>query len=145
MLKSVSLATVIALACAGTASAKIEHWSATLDSSQEVGAKTPVPDAKGTATGTVNTVTGKLTWDVTWSGLSGPATAAHFHGPAARGKNARVVVNIGKDSGLKTPTKGSTKLSARGIKELEAGLWYVNVHTAENVGGEIRGQVEVQK
>ncbi len=145
MLKTVALATAIAVGVSGAAAAKIVRWSANLDAAQEVGVKVPVAGAKGTATGTLNTVTRKLTWDVTWSGLSGPADAMHFHGPAPKGKDARVVVNIGKDSGLKSPSKGSTKLSAKGVKELEEGLLYVNVHTKENPGGEIRGQVEVVK
>lgn len=145
MLKTLALATAIAVMLTGAAAAKIVKWTARLDQAQEGDYKAKVEGAAGTASGTLDTITRKLTWDVTWQHLSGAATAMHFHGPAAKGKNAGVVVNIGKDSGLKSPSKGSTKLSAKGVKELEDGLWYVNIHTAKNPGGEIRGQVEVAK
>ncbi len=72
-------------------------------------------------------------------GLSGPATAAHFHGPAAAGANAGVVVPIGNNP--PSPTTGSATLTDDQIKDLEAGKWYANVHTEANKGGEIRGQM----
>src|SRR4051812_6940100 len=43
----------------------------------------PVPTrATGSADVTYDTVTRVVTWNITHSGLSGAATAAHFHGPA---------------------------------------------------------------
>lgn len=109
---------------------------ATLDAAHEVPAKTSA--GKGSLEGTLDTTTRKLTYTVTWSGLSGPATAAHFHGPAAAGANAGVVVAIDKTS----PSKGEATLTEPQMQQLMDGLMYVNVHTAANPGGEIRGQVE---
>jgi hypothetical protein len=82
--------------------------------------------------------TRKLTYTVTYSGLTGPATAAHFHGPAAPGQNAGVVVPFPNAA---NPIRGETTLTEAQAADLLAGRWYVNVHTAAHPGGEIRGQV----
>lgn len=82
-----------------------------------------------------------LTWKLTYAGLSGPATAAHFHGPAMAGQNAGVVVPI--TAPLASPASGNATLSPSQVADLMAGKWYVNVHTAANPGGEIRGQVNI--
>ncbi len=81
-----------------------------------------------------------ITWTVTYSGLSGPAKAAHFHGPAPAGKAAGVVVPITGD--LSSPITGRAALNDGQIGDLRAGQWYVNIHTEKVPGGEIRGQVE---
>ena len=73
------------------------------------------------------------------AGLSGPATAAHFHGPAEAGKNAGVEVPI-PNAGT-SPVEGSATLTEAQAADLTGGKLYVNVHTAANPGGEIRGQV----
>ncbi len=80
-------------------------------------------------------------WKLTYAGLSGPAMAAHFHGPAVAGQNAGVVVPI--TGPLASPVTGSATLSPGQVADLTAGKWYVNVHAAANPGGEIRGQVSV--
>lgn len=98
---------------------------------------------KGTAALTFDTATKKLSWNVKYSGLSGPATAGHIHGPAAMGENAGVAIPFkGK---LKSPIKGSVVLTDAQAADLMAGKDYVNVHTAANKDGEIRGQVEAAK
>ena len=86
-----------------------------------------------------NDVTNVLNWTVTWSGLSGPVSVAHLHGPALSNQNAGVQVGISNISGV----AGNTILGAAQATDLLAGLWYVNIHTALNPGGEIRGQVLV--
>ena len=70
--------------------------------------------------------------------LSGDATAAHFHGPADAGANAGVAVPI---KGTASPMAGSAAITDAQAAELLAGKWYINVHTAANKNGEIRGQV----
>jgi hypothetical protein len=72
--------------------------------------------------------------------LTGPAVAAHFHGPAAEGTNAKPQVAI-KESPISSPIDGSATLTPEQAKDLEAGRWYFNLHTQANPGGEIRGQV----
>ncbi|MGA9007371.1 MAG: CHRD domain-containing protein, partial [Xanthobacteraceae bacterium] len=86
--------------------------------------------------------TKELTWSGTFSGLTGPATAAHFHGPAEPGKNAGVAIWISeKGKTLDSPLKGSATLTDAQASDLQAGLMYANVHTAANPGGELRGQL----
>lgn len=87
---------------------------------------------------TLDKSTRTLRWDMNYSGLSGPATAAHFHGPAMPGANAGVAVPITPPS---SPSKGQATLTEAQMNDLLSGKWYVNVHTAAHPGGEIRGQV----
>jgi CHRD domain len=105
--------------------------------------KSQVPPNNSTGTGTADIdydpATKKLSWKVTYSGLTGPATAAHFHGPAEAGKNAGVAVPIPNIAS--SPAEGSATLTDAQAADLLAGKYYVNVHTAANPGGEIRGQV----
>ena len=97
---------------------------------------------KGTVTATYDPATKVLTWEGNFSGLSGPATAAHFHGPAEVGKNAAPAVWISeKGQNLTSPFKGTATLTDAQAADLEKGLWYANVHTEANKDGEIRGQV----
>ena len=93
---------------------------------------------KGTADVTYDTASKMLTWKVTYAGLTGPATMAHFHGPAAEGANAPVVVPF-KDAA--SGAEGSATLTDAQAADLMAGKMYINVHTEANKGGEIRGQV----
>lgn len=119
------------------ATAETVKYTATLDGSQQ---SPPVTTkGKGTATFTFDTAKKKLSWNVKYSGLSGPATAAHIHGPAAAGENAPPVIPFKK---LKSPIKGSATLTDAQAADLEAGKYYVNVHTAANKDGEIRGQID---
>ena len=125
------------LAAAPPAMAEMVKMSATLAASQEV----PPNDsaAKGTADITFDTETRKLDWTIEYSGLTGDATGAHFHGPAAAGENADVAVPI---EDPKSGAKGSATLTEAQAADLMAGKYYVNIHTAAHAGGEIRGQVE---
>jgi hypothetical protein len=133
MLAVLALGTSVAFA----GSAYAEKMKATLDGKSEV------PPNASTGTGTADidydAATKKLSWKLTYSGLSGPATAAHFHGPAEPGKNAGVAVAI--PNAVETPAEGSAILTDAQAADLVAGKYYVNVHTAANPGGEIRGQV----
>src|ERR1700733_14608637 len=133
MLATLALGTAIAFA--GPAFA--EKMKATLDGKSEVPPNTSA--ATGTADIDYDAATKKLTWKLTYSGLSGPATAAHFHGPAEVGKNAGVAVAI-PNAGT-SPVEGSATLTDAQAADLMAGKYYVNIHTAANPGGEIRGQV----
>lgn len=133
-----ALIATAALAFASPSLAAMMTFKATGSGAQEV----PPNTSKGTATvtATYNTATKVLTWDGTYSGLSGPATAAHFH-KGAPGKNGGVVVPLFAGKTAKSPFKGSKKLTADQAKDLEAGLFYLNIHTAAHPPGEIRGQL----
>jgi hypothetical protein len=130
-----SLAIGAAVAFAGPAFA--DKMKATLDGKSEVPATTSA--ATGTADIDYDAASKKLSWKVTYSGLSGPATAAHFHGPAAAGANAGVKVPISNPA--TSPVEGSATLTDEQAADLTSGKYYVNIHTAANPGGEIRGQV----
>ena len=126
-----------ALGMFAAAQAETLHYTARLDGSQE----TPPNLSKGAghADVTVDTETHKLKWVMDFSGLGGPATMAHFHGPAEPGKAAGVLVPIGAP--LTSPSTGESTLTDEQIVQLRAGMVYLNIHTAEHPAGEIRGQV----
>lgn len=130
------LAIVAGLAFASPASAEEIHIKADLTAAAEVPPNTS--PAKGTADVNFDTATKMLTWKVTYSGLTGPATMAHFHGPAEPGKNAGILVPF---KHLASGAEGSAKLTDDQAADLMAGKMYVNVHTAAHPGGEIRAQV----
>jgi hypothetical protein len=135
-MKTTMLAFAALLALAPAAFAATENFSADLGAASEV----PANDSKGagTLTATYDTTSKKLTYTVSYKDLSGPATMAHFHGPADVTANAPVVVPA-KDAA--NPIKGEATLTDAQAADLQAGKWYFNVHTEKNKGGEIRGQV----
>ena len=114
--------------------------SARLSGASEVPAV--MTDATGIVEASLGSGTNVLTWKITYSGLSGPATGAHFHGPATAGQNAGVVVPI--SAPLASPISGSATLTTAQAADLNAGRWYVNLHTAANPNGEVRGQMGVR-
>lgn len=113
------------------------EMSAQLSGSSEV----PPTSTSGSGNATLKLDEGTkvLSWTVTYKGLSGPATAGHLHGPALPGANAGVVVPF--KGSVASPFTGNATLTDAQIADLKAGKWYVNIHTAANPGGEIRGQV----
>jgi hypothetical protein len=138
MLRLSLLAAVFTAGWVAAASAATMDFTANLTAASEVPPKTS--SGFGDLLATLDTTKKELSYTLTFDGLTGPATAAHFHGPAAVGANAGVVVPIG-GANPTSPAHGTATLTDAQIKDLEAGKWYVNVHTAANPGGEIRGQV----
>jgi CHRD domain len=110
---------------------------ATLNASQEI-PKQAVANAagKGSFAGTLEG--SKLHWKLTFSGLTGPATAAHIH-LGGMGKAGNVVVPL--CAPCKSPMSGNATISASLWNKIEKHLTYVNVHTGKNPAGEIRGQL----
>ena len=107
----------------------------TLVGEQEV----PPVKSAGAGTGTIIIGTDKsVSGSVTSTGIAG--TAAHIH-EAAPGKNGPVVVSLTKDGDTYAVPAGA-KLTDAQFKSFQAGNLYVNVHTAANPGGEIRGQLK---
>jgi hypothetical protein len=126
-----------AVLAAGAVRAQTETYQASLNGASET---PPNPSlGTGTATAVLDVPSKTFRWTVRYSGLSGAATMAHFHGPAAPGVAAGVQIPLTGD--LTSPTNGQATLTDSQIADLQAGLWYVNVHTAQYPKGEIRGQV----
>ncbi|HXE17027.1 MAG TPA: CHRD domain-containing protein [Stellaceae bacterium] len=103
----------------------------------------------GTATLILDPATKSVSWKVTWQGLSSTAIMAHIHGPASPTANAGVQVNLAsKDlkmgDPLPNPLEGKATLTDAQWTDLMAGKDYINVHTTNNKGGEIRGQIAPQ-
>lgn len=143
---SVILAACLIAAAAWTATSKAaaQSFKVALTGAQQV---PPVETSgSGTAELTYDPATRLLTWDLTYSGLSGPATMAHFHGPAAAGKNGPPVIWLSpKGSPVQSPVKGEATLTPEQAQQFSAGEWYINVHTQNHQAGEIRGQVTPPK
>ena len=137
-MQTLGLAAVLALGLAGCTFLEETpvNLSSRLSGAQEV---PPVTTrGNGTATMTFNKETKVLSYSVNYSGLSGPAIAAHFHGPAPTGQNAGVKVPIPVGA---NPMQGSAQIKDEDVADLLGGRWYINIHTDANKGGEIRGQV----
>lgn len=128
--------------CAGMrSSSHTDTYEARLSGSEEVPANPST--GTGQAEVQVDTSNYKLRWKVTYSGLTGPATMGHIHGPAAAGANAAVQVPF--TNVTTQPITGETQLTAAQYADLAAGLYYVNIHTARYPGGEIRGQLRKRR
>ena len=144
------------LSGASPSQAQTVQFRADLSGSNQV---PPVQSAgSGTVTAVYDSSTKRLSWKGEYSGLSGPATAAHIHGPAATTANARLVVWISenldqcsqgecrsksdaKAPPLASPFQGSAILTDAQTADLMAGMYYVNIHTDAHPRGEIRGQL----
>lgn len=92
----------------------------------------------GTVEATFDKSTNRLRYRIVYSGLSGPAIAGHFHGPAAAGQNAGVALGF---KSAASPIEEDAVLTAAQAADLLAGRWYANIHTRNHPGGEIRAQV----
>src|SRR3974390_2046468 len=135
MISAVALAAAFGLSA--SASAEVVKMKADLAAASEVPPTNS--QGKGTADITYDTASKKLSWKLDYTGLTGPATMAHFHGPAAAGVNAGVALMIGANP--TSPAKGTATLTDAPAPDLQGGRCYINIPTAANRGGEIRGQV----
>jgi hypothetical protein len=138
MFRRVLLAAVLSAAFVSAASAATVSYTAHLSGRSEV----PKTDSKGKGKleATFDTQSKIFTYTLTFDGLSGPAAAAHIHGPANRVQTAGVVAPLG-DKNPTSPVSGTVTLTDDQVKMLRSNKLYVNVHTAANPGGEIRGQI----
>ncbi|MEO6362454.1 MAG: CHRD domain-containing protein [Caldimonas sp.] len=139
--------TLIALAAAGafasTACTMDKSSSSMMSTAMTVplsGRNEVPPNASGgSGTSKVELDGNVLKWTVSYQGTTGPVTAGHFHGPAPASANAGVVIPF--SGSMASPITGSATLTPAQVADLKAGLYYINLHTAANPGGELRGQV----
>lgn len=117
-------------------------WQASLGGANE--RPDPLMNA-GFGSGTFTLVGNRLSFNLMYGGLSGPATRAHIHGPATLEQAASVLVDLepfnGGAFGAAGSLAGAVTLTPEQLAHLLDGLTYVNVHTGLNPGGEIRGQL----
>jgi hypothetical protein len=93
---------------------------------------------RGEVTAIYDPATKKLSWTGTLSNLTAKPTMAHFHGPAEPSKNAGIQVTIPNPG---SSFSGEATLTDQQARDMLAGMWYVNIHTAAHPAGEIRGQL----
>jgi hypothetical protein len=151
---------------------KIVNFSTALTPAGEIGANlNGNPTGSGTFTATLDTSTNVFSYNVTFTGLTSNVSLGHIHGPFTPGgtaNSAGVILNFDPTAagsapgatftGLKSATSGSasgtitlnaaTSFSATVNgdslrKLLLAGLTYANIHTTQNGGGEVRGQIVI--
>lgn len=158
------LAAVVAAAAAMAACESLtqlvarETFSAVL-TGRAVRPDSVVTGGSGTMTASVASNTSFMEYQLTFAGLSASATAAHIHGPAEDSASGPVLVDFktlpaGSSGTLQLGVSGTASGSidlARGIapgvsgdsllRLMHAGRLYVDVHTANNSRGEIRGQL----
>ena len=124
--------------------AATENFTVSLDAAQ---AGTVGAGGTGSGSGTLSydTVASTLTLNnITYSGLSAPATAGHIHGPADTNTSADVLQPFPGVSGTSGTVAGTLILPQIQLTNVIDGMTYINIHTTNNPGGEIRGQVIFQ-
>jgi hypothetical protein len=143
------VASATALAC-GSDNNVLTPTTTTFTTTMNGAGENPAKNVPGTGTATIVKSGGSYTFTINYTGMSGPLTGGHIHGPAGIGVNAAVIVpfanaNGAAASGTLTGTFTSTNSPTISNDSLDVlmrtGNAYVNLHTAANPGGEIRGQL----
>ena len=122
-----------------TAPSQTNFFTAMLQGSQEV----PVNASAGLGTAIVNynSSTKTLTLTGNYQNLTTAVTVSHVHGPAAPGTNAGVVFALNNTGGTSGTLSSTVVLTPIQESDLFAGNLYVNVHSVNFPGGELRGQL----
>jgi CHRD domain len=137
----IPIASLLILAISAVpASAQLFTFTAVLNSGQEPPPNTNNSRAFGVAFVTFDSGTGEVCFSISYTidSLTSSETNAHFHAPAPPGVNAAVIIQLPTPD---NPKNGCAPVPAEHIGTLFGGLWYINIHTRNNPGGEIRGQV----
>ena len=142
MRKLFIIAAVLALAACATYQDNAPSWmpgsgavSVKLSGADEV----PPVQTSGSGSGTIRVGSdGSVSGSVTTTGVQG--TMAHIH-QGAKGENGPVIIPLTKNGDTYTVPAGA-KLNDAQMKAFKEGRLYVNVHTARNKGGEVRGQLQ---
>jgi hypothetical protein len=89
----------------------------------------------------LNQTTGAVTVTGSFTGLTGAATAAHIHGLATPPAAAAVLLTLTPTAATDGTLMGSGTLNPTDVTGMIAGMTYLNIHTAANPAGEIRGDI----
>jgi hypothetical protein len=145
----VAVSALASLLAVAPSAAATQTYTAPLTGAAEV----PANDSAGIGqvSADFDTETKLLKWNITYEDLTGPATAAHFHGPADPDVNAPPVIPVDEAdlaAGVAEDNKsgsisGEATLSDEQAADLRAGKWYFNIHTAAYPEGELRGQLPI--
>jgi hypothetical protein len=136
MRSNVHAAALSALLLFGTGLAVAGDSKVSLTGGEEV----PAVQTTATGTGTITVGADKsVSGSVTTKGIKG--VAAHIH-QAAMGKNGPPIVSLEQSSDGVWSVPKDSKLTDAQYAAYKAGELYVNVHSAEHKGGEIRGQIK---
>src|ERR1700732_2191535 len=139
---------IAALAAAVLVATGTWSFASTVSVRAELSGAREVPPTQSKGTGslkaTLDTASNSLTWTGSYSGLSGPVTGGHFHGPVSYvglTSEQNAPLPVGTSGSLASPCKGSTTITGAQAKDLMDGRWYFNIHTPANKDGEIRGPI----
>lgn len=116
------------------------RFTATMNGASEV----PPTTSTGTGSGTFFLTGNVLTYSINYSGLTGPAIAAHIHGPGDSTQAVGVLFPLNGLTGTPGVLSGTETLTSDELADIMTGKAYANIHTQANQGGEIRGQLILQ-
>ncbi len=134
---------ILALSLMLSVTGKAETFFANLSAAQEV--PTNASTGTGYARIFLNETAGTINFTIVFSGLSSAQVACHIHAPAAIGANSGVAVNLGVVGGTSGTITGTAAITATQIAQLRAHQGYVNLHSTNFSGGELRGQLGVKR
>ena len=119
------------------AQTQVTPYSVFLSGASEV----PTVSTPATALGSLSLEGNLFTYHISFSGLSAPATAAHVHASASATNSAEVIFPLNGATGTAGVLSGTQVLTAAWLQAITNGLAYVNIHTSNHPGGEIRSQI----
>ncbi len=104
-------------------------------------AEVPPVSPSGSAVGALTFIGSQLFYEITYTNLTSAGSLAHIHGPASPTTTAGILVTLPTPTGTSGTISGSAALSPQQMAFILAGQTYLNIHTANNGNGEIRGQI----
>jgi uncharacterized membrane protein len=115
----------------------LAQFTAKMSGSAEV----PAVTTPATGDGTFALIGNQLFYNISFTGLSSNATAAHIHGPADISLSAPVIIPFTVSASTSGTISGTVTVTADQLTNLVSGKTYANIHTGAHPGGEIRGQI----
>lgn len=139
MRKLFGFAAIAVIVLGASITSRAETFTAYLSPAQEVPAAAST--GRGKAIVKLNAAGTSIDWTITFTGLTSAQTLSHIHGPAAVGVSAAVLINFGTVGGTSGTLSGTSAITPTQVAQLRSGLHYVNIHSVNFGGGELRGQL----